>query len=401
MRKPIIIIGIVAVFAVGLGLGGAMRTNTVQAQREQPAAQKQLTDQDKADLKVFWEVWRLTRGNYVRKVPTEKEMMYGATSGIVESLGDKHSAFLNPEEAKLSQESMSGTFQGIGAVVELKDGVPVIKQVMPGSPAEKSGLKEDDRILAIDGWKTEGKSLNESVRHIRGLKGTPVKLMIGREGKDDPFEVVVVRDEIRSKPVEWKVVRQNGLKIGVIKLTGFTFASMVDFQLAALELVEQGVKAIVLDMRGNPGGLLFVSVVVASWWTGTDVVTVSKSRDGSSQEYANKRGLPLFRRIPTVVLVNKNSASASEVVAAALQDYGYAKIVGEKTYGKGSGQTPYRLSDGSELRLTTFLWYTPKGRTIEDNGVKPDIEVKLTKEDRLAKRDPQMDRALELLSGKK
>ncbi len=351
------------------------------------------------DFQAFWNIWKTVKERYVETPPSDVKMFYGAISGMVGSLGDPYSVFFDPDYAQKFSKELEGEFEGIGAEIGVKQDKLTIIAPLPGTPADKAGIKSGDRILAIDGIDTTGMLVDDAVSRIRGDKGTPVKLLITREGLKEPKEITIVRDKILVESVKWKTVKASGKKIGVITITHFNEKTEAKFNEAVRSLLLEGPDGIILDLRNNPGGFLDTAVSVAGEWVPHDVIVVEKFSDGTKKNYASD-GKSRLTDVPTVVLVNGGSASASEIVAGALQDHAKAAIVGEKTYGKGSVQDYTEFEDGSALKLTVALWLTPKGRSINKEGIMPDVEVKLTPADFEADKDPQYDRAIDILTGK-
>lgn len=345
------------------------------------------------DFKMFWEVWELVKLKYLKQPVSETKMFYGAVAGMMAALEDPYTVFFEPQIAEKFAEDMAGTFSGIGAEIAVKNEQLVIVSPLPDSPAEKTGLRAGDKIMAIGDLVTRGITIDEAINLIRGPKGTPVKLMIARDGLDDVKEYIIIRNQIVVKSVKlgWK----DG-NIAVLEISQFGDDTMYEFNKKVSEILKKDVKGIVLDLRGNPGGYLDSAIAMAGEWIGNNVAVCERDAAGGIREFhANSRGL--LANIPTVVLVNQGSASGSEIVAGALQDYKKATLVGMTTFGKGSVQDYEELRDGSAVKITIAEWLTPQKRVINDAGVKPDIEVDLTEEDYNASRDPQMDKALELL----
>jgi len=346
-------------------------------------------------FKVFWETWDLVYEEYYGKAELDsQEMIYGAVRGMLSSLGDPHTSFLDPEQNRITSQDMSGKFEGIGASIEKKGDKLLIVAPMDDSPAMKAGLRSGDIIAKVDGKETALLSIMEAVALIRGPKGTTVTLLIVREGVEAPFEVKVVRAEIKFQTVTWKM--QEG-QIAYVKLSNnFGAQTAADLARALSEARTQKATAWILDLRNNPGGYLPTAVQVASQFLKSGLVLYEQTGDGQRQPIRVRQG-GLATELPMVVLVNQYSASASEIVAGALQDAGRAVLIGEKTFGKGSVQNVHDLSDGSSAHITIAHWLTPNGREINGQGLQPDIEVKLTDDDRQNNRDPQLDRALEYL----
>jgi carboxyl-terminal processing protease len=346
-------------------------------------------------FKVFWETWDLVYEEYYGKAELDsQQMIYGAIRGMLNSLDDPHTSFLDPEQNRITSQDMSGKFEGIGASVDRKDDKLFIVALIDDSPALKAGLKPGDIIAQVDGTDTTPLSIIEAVSRIRGPKGTTVTLTIVREGVEAPFEIKIVRAEIKFKTVTWKMLEGQ---IAYVKLSNnFGAETAADLARALSEARTQKAKGWIIDLRNNPGGYLDTAIQVASQFLKSGVVLYEQTGDGQRKPFPVRRG-GLATELPMVVLVNQYSASASEIVAGALQDAGRAVLIGEKTFGKGSVQNVHDLSDGSSAHITIAHWLTPNGREINGQGLQPDIEVKLTDDDINNNRDPQLDRALEYL----
>lgn len=358
-------------------------------------AQKSLPDHlsKDVDFDLFWDVWQRVKNDYITKDTADTELFYGALSGIVSALDDPYSVFLDPRMAKEFNESLSGSFDGIGAEIGMKNNQLVIIAPLPDMPAEKAGLRGGDKILAVNGESTTGMTIDEAVTKIRGKRGTEVTLTMYRDGEQKERDVTIIRGNIVIKSVRWEVKKDS---IGYIRIVHFTQDTASDFRTAVNDLLAKNVRSLLLDMRNNPGGYLDAAVQIAGYWVDGETVVVEQY-DGERREEYKGRTRARLKDMPTIVLVNGGSASASEIVAGALQDYGKAKIYGEQTFGKGSVQDLQRLKDGSSLKLTIARWLTPKGRTIEKDGIAPDVVVEFTEEDYKEKKDPQLDKALEAL----
>jgi carboxyl-terminal processing protease len=345
---------------------------------------------------LFWEAWQLIERDFFGDIPTAEERTYGAIRGAINTLDDPYTAFIDPNVAGIRREDDSGSFEGIGAYVTMRNGVLMIVSTFKGQPAEVAGVRRDDIVLQVDDTVIENMSIYEAISLIRGPAGTPVRLTIQREGEES-FEVEITRASIEIPTVEGEM-RDDG--VAYVSLFEFSTDASVKLGEAIQELLDQDPAGLILDLRGNPGGWLHEAVQVTGLFLPEDeVVLIERFKDGSEETY-NVSGNPVASDIPLVVLVDAGSASASEIVAGALQDYGRATIIGEKTFGKGSVQWAHELSDGSELRVTIARWFTPNDRAIHGEGLDPDLEVELTAEDLDAERDPQLERAIEyLLSG--
>ncbi len=323
---------------------------------------------------------------------TQQELEDGLKKGLAEATGDDYTVYLTEDEAKEFSDDLNGTFTGIGAEIGLKDDAIIVISPLNGFPAEAAGLRSGDAILKINDEETFGMSVEQAVTKIRGEKGTTVVLTILRDGQQQ--EVSIVRAEINVPSAEWEI--KDG--IGVLTVSRFSEDTTELTARAAAEFKAAGVKGVVLDLRNNGGGFLSAAVDVAGLWV--ENVPIVEEREGSGKVVTETLkaddGAPLAG-IPTIVLINQGSASASEIVAGALNDYEVATLLGETSFGKGSVQALEELRDGGVLKVTVARWYTPKGNNIDKNGIVPDVKVELTDEDFLAKRDPQMDKALQQL----
>ena len=347
------------------------------------------------DFSLYWKVLDLIKQNAYNKNIPETQLFYGSLSGIVASLNDPYSVFMTPQDASTFQHDLNGNFEGIGAEIAIKNNILIVVAPLPDTPAIKSGLKPKDSILKINGTSTENMSVDKAVNLIRGPKGTNVTLTVYREGATSTKDIVITRDVINVKSVSWEYKGVNN-NIAYIKMRQFNDDTAPLMDLAIDELISKNAKGIILDLRNDPGGYLQTAVDVASEWVGNQVVVLEKNRDGQETKHIGEKSGRLAD-IPTIVLVDGGSASASEIVAGALQDYGKAKLVGVQTFGKGSVQDLNDLPDGSTVKLTIAKWFTPKGRTIDQQGITPDIKVELTEADYNKNLDPQLDKALELL----
>ena len=345
------------------------------------------------NYKLFREVWNTTKEQFVNQPVSNQDLFYGSLKGMVGGLGDPYSVFLPPELATKFAEELAGIFEGIGIEIGIKNNQLTVIAPLPGTPAAQAGLRSGDKILAIDSIDTSGMALDEAVSLIRGEKGTKVTLTISRKTWTEMRDVEIVRGVIDIKTIRWEI--KEG-KIAYLKISHFSDQTWNDFSKAAREILIAKPQSLILDLRNNPGGYLETAVNIAGYWTGKNLVVISRDGQGNEKEYRAPNNA-LFNELPTVVLVNQGSASGAEILAGALQDYKLATILGKKTFGKGSVQELETLSDKSALKLTVAYWYTPLMRNINEAGISPDVEVELTEEDYDADRDPQLGRALELL----
>jgi carboxyl-terminal processing protease len=373
-------------FLSGFGAGFTLapaRSAPVAAAGEEPP-----------EFAVFWEAWHLVENEFYGELPTMQEATYGAIRGVLVAIGDDGTSFIDPERAAIMREDITGGFEGIGAVVNmLPNGRLTIVEPLPGQPAAEAGIQQGDLVLQVDDTPIQNMTLMEAVSLIRGPAGSTVRLTILRKGVKEPFEVTIVRARIEIEVVESRMLDDD---IAYVRLTEFNAKATKELKEALRELMAQEPQGLIFDLRSNPGGFLQTSVEVASQFLDGGLVLTEKGRGDLEKEYLVESG-GLATEVPLVVLVNMGSASASEIVAGAIQDSGRGILVGERTFGKGSVQLPHTLSDGSELRVTIARWFTPKGREIQGTGIFPDIEVEMTLEDLEAGRDPQLERAVEYL----
>jgi carboxyl-terminal processing protease len=345
----------------------------------------------------FWEAWKIVHQEYVDQPVDDTKLMQGAISGMMQSLGDAHSTYMTPQDYKEATSLLAGSYAGIGSLVDTSGQMLTITKPFPNSPAEKAGLQAGDEIIAVDG-KDVTSLLPEEVRQkVLGAEGTTVKLTIQRAGQDVPFDVQITRAIIVVPSVTSKML-DNGIAYVQITTFGDTTTRDLHEQLAAL--MAQKPKGLILDLRDNGGGYLDTGISVTSEFISSGVIVSEKSGDGTLTPYkATSGGLATNQSLPMIVLVNEYSASASEIVAGALQDTGRAKLLGETTYGKGTVQNWVPLSDNQgAVRVTIARWLTPNGNTIDKKGLTPDIVVQMTTDDTKAKLDPQLDAAVKELT---
>lgn len=353
-------------------------------------------NEDEKTFQLFWETWDLVQQHFYGELPDMQEITYAAIRGMLDTLNDDYTAFIEPKVASILEEDASGEFEGIGAFVDLDDAGRVrIVDTFKNGPAEQAGLQAEDRVIAVDGESIIEDTLYEAIGLIRGPAGSDVILTVEREGTPEPFEVTVTRARLDIPIVEAEM-RDDG--IGYIRLYEFSATAREVLEKNLEDLLNQNPDGIVLDLRQNPGGWLDQAIDVADLFLGDKLVAVERFSDGRERQFEADAG-DVGEDVPLVVLVDGGSASASEIVAGALQDQDRAILVGTTTFGKGSVQRPFKLSDGSELRVTIARWFTPDDQPIHNHGLMPDIEVPWPQEDR--EQDPdtdiQLERAVEYL----
>ncbi len=363
------------------------------------------------DFSPVWKAWQVIDEKFVpasvastTKVATttagkEQERVWGMIEGLAASLGDPYTYFMPPQEATQFASDMSGLFEGVGMEVAIKDQVLTVVTPLKGTPAEAAGMKAGDRILKIDDVSTQGMEVDAAIKKIRGPKGTQVRLFVAREGWSTPREIKVTRDVI-NVPIVITKKRDDG--VFIISVATFTSNAPDLFRAALREFVESKSTKLVVDLRGNPGGYLDAAVNMASWFLPSGRVVVTEDYAGHAENIVHRSlGYNVFGDdFKMVILVDKGSASASEIFADALRFYGKATLVGTDTFGKGSVQELVDITPETSLKITVARWLGPDGQQIPLTGIKPDINIAVTDEDIKAGKDPQMEKAAAILSGK-
>lgn len=358
------------------------------------------TNQDKTiDFSLFWKVWGLLKSKYVDNQKLDAHaLFYGAIKGMLAATGDPYTTFFDPKENAAFQEDISGTFEGIGAEMGVQNEILTVIAPLEGTPAEKAGLLAGDKIIKIDDQATSSMSLDEAVGKIRGAKGSEVKLTLFHNGDEESRDIVVKRDVILVKSVRFEMKENT---IAYIRISRFGDDTNKEFQEAVKQTVDKKAKGLIIDMRNNPGGFLETAVDIASVMLPSGKVVVMEENGAKERKEIKSRGGDVLSQIPTAVLINEGSASASEILAGALKDNrDNVTLIGKKSFGKGSVQELTSVSRDTAVKITVARWLTPAGNQINTVGIAPDIEVNITREDIDNKRDPQLDKALEILKGK-
>ncbi len=408
--KYIFVVLVVIVVALGSFAGGFVSGHlipfasipgfsepaTFAAPTTSPDQQSATPSEFQALFSPFWEAWNLVHENYVDQPVDDVALMRGAISGMMNALGDQHSTYMDPKDFAQANSSLSGEYEGIGAYVDTTTDYLTITSPMPGSPAERAGLLSGDQIVAIDGEDMTGIDAEVARTKVLGPANSTVHLSVLREGEDKLLEFDVLREKITMKSSSGKMLEND---IAYIQITTFGDKTTPELLATLKELMAQNPKGIILDLRNNGGGYLTTSVEVTSQFVAEGVVLYEQYGDGTRTTYdVLPDGMATDTKIPMVVLINEGSASASEIVAGALQDSGRAKLVGVTSYGKGSVQNWIPLSgDNGAVRITIAKWLTPKEHTIHEVGLTPDVVAERTEEDYKANLDPQLDKAVEVL----
>jgi carboxyl-terminal processing protease len=399
----IVILLLAGTFSIGMFVGGVYASDSTPlpnlfAEITTPDISNPTQEASPQDLETvfepFWQAWDLVHDLYVDQPVDDVAMMRGAISGMMDSLGDQHSSYMDPDQYRQANIPLEGEYEGIGAWVDPDAEFLTIVSPMPDSPAEGAGLKPGDQIIAVDGEDMSGIDGSLVIRHVLGPAGSRVTLTILREGDNEPFDVTLERAKITVPSVVAEVLDGD---IGYVQLITFGENSTGELRNSLREILAEEPDGLILDLRNNGGGALQTAIEVASQFIGDGVIMYEEFGDGTRDTYDALSG-GLATDIPLVVLVNEGTASASEIVAGAIQDYDRGTLVGATTFGKGSVQNwiPLKNTEGA-VRITIARWLTPDGRTIHELGLEPDVVVELTDEDIQAERDPQLDKAIELL----
>jgi len=349
---------------------------------------------ENVDFSIFWEVWRQAERNFLDRAEMDYQaMIYGAITGMVNSLGDPYTNFFEPEDAEEFEQELLGKYQGVGMVVGIKDKELIVISPFKGSPAERAGLKPGDNILKIENVYTTDISIEKAVELIKGPEGTKVKLLIEREGWENAKEIEIQRELIKIPTLEWEIKNEN---IALIKIYQFNGILNSEFRKIVPEVLNSKADKIILDLRNNPGGYLETAQDIAGWFLekGT-VILLEDEGENKEQKVYKSKGPATFSSFPIVVLINSGSASASEILAGALRDQRGVQLVGETSFGKGSVQKPISLSDGSFLKVTIARWLTPSGHCIDEMGLEPDVAVEALEDE--TEKDLQLEKAIEIL----
>lgn len=396
--KKIIFAALGLALLAGIFIGGAFfgYSNRPGIEKVRILFNKESAKPAEIDFSPFWKAWNTIESKYASNDGLDNQkMVWGTIEGLVGSLDDPYSVFLPPQDAKQFQEDMQGDFGGVGMEIGIRKNVLTVISPLKGTPAEKAGIKAGDKILKIDEKITADMSVEQAVRLIRGEKGTSVKLTILHKDAEKPAEITIIRDIIQV-PVLDTEKKPDG--IFIIKMYNFSGNSMTIFRNTLREFIFSGSNKLILDLRNNPGGYLESAVDIASWFLPVGKVVAREKFSSGEETIFRSKGYDIFENLPMVILVNEGSASASEILAGALQEHDVAKLVGVKTFGKGSVQELIPITSDTSLKLTIARWLTPNGKSISEQGLEPDIKVEMTDKDIEDKKDPQMEKAIEIIS---
>ena len=347
------------------------------------------------NMQLFWDTWNILSGRYVDPhILDSQKMIFGAIKGMVDALEDPYTIFMTPKENKDFQDVLSGTLEGIGAELTIRNGMLTIISPLKGSPAKKAGLQPEDVIYAVDGELVGEMTFEEAVLRIRGEKGTQVTLTILRQGEQEPIDITITRDTINIESVTWEM--KNG--IAIIEINQFGTNTRWEFSKIINEILNSRPKGIILDLRYNGGGYLDGAIDIVSEFIEKGKVVTIKKRNPEEDEVIYVNGQARMANQPLVVLINKGSASASEIVAGAIQDHERGTVIGVNSFGKGTVQEVENLIGGSSLRLTVAKWFTPDDINISETGITPDVIVELDADDLENGDDPQLQAAIEHIS---
>ncbi|MDP3726381.1 MAG: S41 family peptidase [bacterium] len=356
-------------------------------------------EKDLVDFSPFWKTWNTINEKFVSTASTtaDQEKVWGAIGGLVDSLNDPYSVFLPPQESETFAENISGNFGGVGMEIGVEEGILTVIAPLKNTPAEKAGILSRDKILKIDEAETTKMRVDEAVRLIRGPIGTEVSLTIKRVGVEKPFEIKIKRDVITIPTIDTEKLPEG---VFLIKFYNFSGNSPQLFREALRDFVLSGMDKLIIDIRGNVGGFLEAAVDVTSWFLPAGKVIVTEDFGSSKDDIVYRsRGYNVFNEnLKLILLIDGGSASASEIFAGALSEHGIAKLVGGKTFGKGSVQELINITGDTSLKITVANWLTPNGKSFSGNGIVPDYEVSLTPKDKETGKDPQLEKAIEILN---
>lgn len=398
-HRVLLILGtVIAIIFFNIGFNSGKESLSRKVVNAKDETEQKVTD---VDFTPFWKAWNLLNEKYVpasttAQTTSNQEKVWGAIKGLTNSLNDPYTVFFPPVESKLFESDIRGNFEGIGMEIVAQDGAITVIAPLKDSPAERAGLMAGDRIIKIEDKETTSLTTEDAAQIIRGPKGTPVTLTVFRNGVKEPFDLEVIRDVIDIPTINAKLL-PNG--IFLIELYSFSAQSPNLFRAALREFILSGSDKLILDLRGNPGGYLEAAIDMVSWFLPPSKVIVREDfGQGSEGKVYRSKGYDIFNdNLNFVILVDKGSASASEILAGSLAEHHRAILVGDRTFGKGSVQELVEITPDTSIKITIARWLTPNGVSISEKGIKPDYLVSLSAADREAQRDLQLEKAVELL----
>lgn len=389
---------LIGIFYLGFYFGEKSEKQAEPVPLTKSVIENKSAESKTVDFSLFWKVWDLVKNKHVNKDGLDaQKMVYGAINGMLHATDDPYTSFMDPKETKDFNEQIDGSFEGIGAELGIKDKILTVIAPLEDSPAEKAGLRAGDKIIKIDGKMSADLSIDEAVELIRGKKGTEVKLTIFRNGDSDTQDITIKRDVITVKSVKLEF-KDN--EIAYLKINEFGEETTKEFRAAAADITAKKSKGIILDLRNDPGGLLDKCVEVASFMLPKGKVVVTEEDSSGQKDNLYTKGGDTFSNTPMVVLINEGSASAAEILAGALKDNNNTPLIGKKTFGKGSVQELLKLPGNTSVKITVAKWLTPNGNYIMEKGIAPDMEVEISNDDYTNNRDPQLDKAMEIIKEK-
>ncbi len=396
-----VLFSLVASFWIGYDQGKGSANGEAQTYplNSTTIANKTLQGKSEVDFALFWKVWSLLEEKYVNhQTLNAQDLVYGAIKGMLKATGDPYTNFFDPKETKEFSQDIGGSFEGIGAELGIKDNILTVVAPLDESPSQKAGLLAGDKILKIDDKSTADLAIDAAVDLIRGKKGTTVKLTVLHKGGQETSEITITRGLIQVKSVKVEFKDNN---IAYLKINQFGEKTSSEFDAAMNQIISHGSKGIVLDLRNNPGGYLTSAVEIASRFIAKGKLVVTEEDSVGKKDNLYTLGGDKLSNIPLVVLINEGSASASEILAGALRDDSQIKLIGKKSFGKGSVQEFMDLPGKSSVKITVAKWMTPNGDYIMEKGINPDMDVDLSLDDFKNEKDPQMDKALEIVNALK
>lgn len=387
---------IVSIFLLLLGIWVGHYINLPFLDSNAPKYQviNKIYTKDNVDFSTFWQVWDKLNSTFLNKKDLSgQKLLQGAISGLVNAAGDPYTSYFDPDANKSFTDQITGSFEGVGIELGVKDNKLVVMAPLDDSPAKKSGILAGDQILEINSKDATKMSLGDAVTLIRGKSGTSIKLTVLRDGKTDPLKFDLTRATITIKTIKTSIVGDRA----VVSISRFGDNTTTEWDSAVSDLISKGIKKIVIDLRNDPGGRLDAAIHIGGdFLTKNDVVVQQEDANGTKQQFKSDTDGRLQDE-KVIILINKGSASASEIVSGALHDHNKATLVGETSFGKGTVQAVTDLTDGSGLHITIAKWLTPNGTWVHGKGITPDVVVTLTEQDVAAGKDPQLEKALELL----